>query len=359
MNSAISIAALFISSRYFVNRPLNHEASAKLKIITGIMAGLTGSIMIFFGVQVTQSIIVDFRYISLIVASIYGGPIASIVGGLIIALFRIIYGGINYESIIASMFVLAAAIGCSLISKIRKGKKRKWIIMIFYCLVNSFFALYMVIPDYLELLKILLQYYVGFIILGFLVYYCAETITVSNSVIRNLKRESSKDFLTGLNNVRNFDILYNAALQNAYEKSESLSVIVIDIDYFKKINDTYGHQAGDAVLKQLGEILMEGRREFDIVSRNGGEEFSMILINCKCNMAFKIAERVRKGVEDHKFILPDQKKIHITISGGIATYPDSAKDNESLYKNADKALYKAKNSGRNRVCCYSEDSPIL
>jgi diguanylate cyclase len=349
VNSAILIAVLFIISQHFVNKPLSLKEPTKIKIIAGVTTGLAGSILVFFGVEVTESIIVDFRYISLIVASIYCGPLASIIGGLIIAVFRIIYSGISYSSIIAALFVLSAAIGCSGISKIKKGKKRKWVIMTVFCQFNSFFALYFVIQDYSLLLRTLLPYCLSFALLVFLVYYYSEAISLSNIIIRNLKKESTKDFLTGLNNVRNFDILYNAAIQNAHEKLENLSVVAIDIDYFKKVNDTYGHQAGDAILKQLGYILKEGCRGFDILSRNGGEEFSMILVNCPGSIAFGIAERIRKRVEEHKFILPDNKVINITISLGIATYPDSAKDNESLYKNADKALYKAKNSGRNRV----------
>jgi diguanylate cyclase len=166
--------------------------------------------------------------------------------------------------------------------------------------------------------------------------------------------ESSKDFLTGLNNVRNFDKLYNACLLEAYGNSEDLSVAIIDIDHFKRVNDKYGHQAGDTILRQLGLILQHSCRNFDIVSRNGGEEFSILLKNCPNKVACEIAERIRKRVEAHKFALPDNKQINITVSIGVASYPDTAQDNESLYKNADKALFEAKNCGRNRVCNYRE-----
>lgn len=358
VNAAIIIAALFTLSQHFVNKPLNHKSPVKFKLLAGVMAGLTGSILVFFGVQITENVVVDFRYITLIVSSIYGGPLSSIIGGLTIAVFRTFYGGISYGSIMGALFILSAAVGCGIISKIKYGKKRKWILMIIYCQINSFFALRMVIYDHSHLVRVFIPYSLAFMLLGFLVYYYSRTIALSNRLIRNLKKESTKDFLTGLNNVRNFHLLYYAALQNAQEKSESLSVVVTDIDYFKKVNDTYGHQAGDAILKQLSEILKKGCRSFDIVSRNGGEEFSIILTNCPFNIAFNIAERIRKIVEAHKFILPDNNEINITVSLGIATYPDTTKDTTSLYKNADKALYKAKNNGRNRVCYYNASSLV-
>jgi diguanylate cyclase len=354
VDAAILIAVLFIISHHFINKPLNHELSTKTKIMIGVISGLIGLILVVFGVQVEKNIIVDFRYIALMLSSIYSGPLASIIGGSIIAVFRLFYQGISYSSTVAALFVLSAATGCSIISKIKKGRKRKWLNMFIFCQINSFFVLYLLIADHSKFSITFFTYFVSFTFLVVLVYYYSESIALTNSYIRNLKKESTKDFLTGLNNVRSFDILYNAALKNARERSENLSVVIIDIDHFKKVNDTYGHQAGDAILKQLGDILKEGCREDDIVSRNGGEEFSIILINTPCGTAFTIAERIRKRVERHKFILPDSREINITISSGIATYPDSAEDYEALYKNADKALYIAKNSGRNKVCYYSK-----
>jgi diguanylate cyclase len=356
VNSTILIAALFIIGQHISTKPLNYYSQTKLKLLIGVLAGLIGSILVFFGVQLKGAVVVDFRYISLIVSSIYGGPIASIVGGLIIAAFRVFFIGKSYASVMGALFVLSVSIGCGIISKIKYNKKTKWILMIFYAQINSFFSLKVVIPNYQDLISTFIPYSLSFIFLGGLVYYYYGTISLANKHIRHLKEESTKDFLTELNNVRSFDFLYNTALKTAQEKSQTLSIILIDIDHFKRVNDTYGHQAGDNILKQLGEILNQGCRSFDIVSRNGGEEFSVILTNCTNIKAYDIAERIRKRVEGYAFLLNGGSQINITISLGIATYPDSSADNESLFENADRALYKAKNSGRNRVCYYSPDS---
>lgn len=358
VNSAILIAALFTVGQHFSGKSLDYHSRIKSKIIMGVMSGIVGVILVMFGVQITDSIVVDFRYLALIVSAIYGGPLATILGGLIIAGFRALYIGISYSSIIAALFVLSDAAGCSIISKIKYTRKVKWILMVFYSIINSFFALKVVIPNYNDLIRAFIPYSLSFVLLGFLVYYYAGTISVSNNLVRNLKEETRTDFLTELNNVRSFDILYNASIKNAEQRCENLSVILIDIDYFKNVNDTYGHQAGDSILKQVGEILKQGCRSFDIVSRNGGEEFSMILMNCPGAKAYDIAERIRKRVEEHKFVLNDSTEINITLSLGIATYPEAARDSQALFKNADKALYKAKNNGRNRVCYFKSDSSI-
>jgi diguanylate cyclase len=104
------------------------------------------------------------------------------------------------------------------------------------------------------------------------------------------------------------------------------------------------------VLTQLGAVLLRTCRGVDFVARVGGEEFAIILPDCGASYALDIGERVRKAVESHLFILPDGKKINITVSIGVACYPDSAEDIYMIKKQADEALYRAKHEGRNRVC---------
>ncbi len=125
---------------------------------------------------------------------------------------------------------------------------------------------------------------------------------------------------------------------------------MVDIDFFKKVNDTYGHIEGDIVLKELGLILSENCRHFDEVSRIGGEEFSVLLPDCAYPRAMQIAERIKDAVKIHTFTLSTGVKIHITISIGVASYPETIQDIEKLMEKADTALYAAKRSGRNRVC---------
>lgn len=139
---------------------------------------------------------------------------------------------------------------------------------------------------------------------------------------KQFEEYSTKDYLTGLNNFRQFDLSLNELSKKAMQFHGTLSLIAIDIDYFKRINDTYGHPAGDEVLKQLSEILSKNCRFIDVVSRNGGEEFSILLPECTLQESVSIAERVRLAAKQNPFQLPDGSSIHLTISLGVATYPD-------------------------------------
>ncbi len=137
------------------------------------------------------------------------------------------------------------------------------------------------------------------------------------------------------------------ALERFYKFKVKFSFCLIDVDYFKKINDTYGHLAGDLVLRKIGEILKSSLRGKDLVGRYGGEEFGIILLDIDKEEAKKVVERIRKNVEKHIFLYED-KKIKVTISAGVTDVKDYDTIN-TLIKRADIALYKAKNNGRNRV----------
>jgi len=126
-------------------------------------------------------------------------------------------------------------------------------------------------------------------------------------------------------------------------------LLYFDIDRFKQVNDEYGHVSGDFVLRDFARLLMQESRDTDLVSRNGGEEFSIILEKCEMTSALRIAERLREKVEQTEFQSEDHRTIRITISIGVASFPLNADNAEQLVLMADKALYAAKQSGRNRV----------
>lgn len=350
INASILISFLVIGGQCSREKELSINATYTIRVLGGILAGIFGSTLIVFGIIVTPTFILDFRQLAIVVVAIYGGWVSAIVAGFIIGLVRLLYMGINHMAVIGAITAQILAIGCSLISMLHIKERNKWIGMVVYSLIVSLIVYAISIKDLSLLTNILLFYTVGFSILSVLVCYYSEYIIMSNRLVKKLREESTKDFLTGLNNVRNFDKLYNNIVQNVKERNEQLSVLTIDIDFFKKVNDVYGHQAGDEVLKELASLLTKTCRSFDIISRNGGEEFSVILIDCPYSKAYDIGERIRIAVEEHKFKLPDETYINITVSIGVATYPDMASNKETLIKLSDKALYKAKNTGRNKVC---------
>ncbi len=146
---------------------------------------------------------------------------------------------------------------------------------------------------------------------------------------------------------------FQQKLQGEIRRSERYkhptSVIITDIDFFKKFNDTYGHQVGDFVLEETARVFKNSVREVDIACRYGGEEFAVVLPETNAEGALKMAERIREAIEKHEFKDENGKKYEVRISVGVATYPENAKDSASLVKAADTALYESKENGRNRT----------
>ncbi len=157
------------------------------------------------------------------------------------------------------------------------------------------------------------------------------------------------DGLTELYNHRYFQETLKNQIELAKRYSQHFSLIIIDIDYFKKFNDTYGHQAGDAVLRQVAQILKKNSRTTDFVCRYGGEEMAIILPNTNSEEALFNAKRINKAIAEKEFYLNSSTSGNVTISIGVATFPENAESAQALIEYADKGLYYAKEHGRNQV----------
>ena len=160
---------------------------------------------------------------------------------------------------------------------------------------------------------------------------------------------ATTDGLTELYNHRYFQEQMQNQVQHAQRYNSDLSLIIIDIDYFKKFNDTFGHQSGDAVLRQVAFMLKRNVRMTDIVCRYGGEEMSIILPNTNYEEAIIIANKLCKIVSEKKYKLSSNRESNVTISLGVSSYKKDALSPSELIEIADKRLYNAKNNGRNRV----------
>jgi diguanylate cyclase (GGDEF)-like protein/PAS domain S-box-containing protein len=163
-----------------------------------------------------------------------------------------------------------------------------------------------------------------------------------------LREQAMQDELTGLFNRRYFDQTFPRELVCATQESYPVAVILMDIDYFKKINDTFGHQAGDRVLQLFAGLLRQYSRSSDIVCRYGGEEFVLALPGMTLNNAFQYAEQIRLSFQAARVKFAD-REINTTVSGGICVFPDNGNTSDDMLELADKALYAAKAYGRNCI----------
>lgn len=162
-------------------------------------------------------------------------------------------------------------------------------------------------------------------------------------------REAHTDPLTGVANRRAFDKFIVEKISQTIEEKTSLSCLILDIDFFKRVNDEFGHLVGDSVLRYLAKTLKNMTKGEDLVSRFGGEEFIVVLPHTECRDAYALAQKIRSRIEQAKFNIRDKEKLlKFTVSIGVATM-QKGEPIDNFLERADKALYMAKSTGRNRV----------
>jgi len=175
-------------------------------------------------------------------------------------------------------------------------------------------------------------------------------------LFEDLQRSAVTDHLTGASNRSYLDSRLESEIRRARRYGEHLSLLLLDLDDFKSVNDTRGHPVGDRVLREVGRLILKTVRDVDIAARYGGEEFAVVLPETPKRGALVVAERVRAEVEKCFKKRGDfERAIRLTLCGGLASYPEDAEEPASLIAKADRALYKAKGSGKNRIVVYFEE----
>jgi len=185
-------------------------------------------------------------------------------------------------------------------------------------------------------------------------------IAIQNAKIyQKTEQKSFIDELTGSYNYRAFEDILHKIVAEADMKKETVSLLLLDLDHFKRVNDQYGHMAGNVVLKQIASILKEHTRRDDVIARYGGEEFTVILPRTEDKQAERIADRIRQAIQDKEISVKgslhhqEETIIRVTVSIGVASFPDMAESAKDLVRNADRAMYVgSKQAGRNRVAVY-------
>jgi diguanylate cyclase (GGDEF)-like protein len=179
------------------------------------------------------------------------------------------------------------------------------------------------------------------------------SLALANLKLRELLRNQSiRDPLTGLYNRRYLEESLNRELHRAKRTSRDISLVMLDLDHFKHFNDTFGHQVGDILLKEIAGVIKSRVRAGDLACRFGGEEFSLILAEVGTEGALKCLEGIREAIKHLSLYHRGQTLGTVTVSAGIATYPAHGDNSEDLTHAADEALYRAKKAGRDRICIF-------
>ena len=186
--------------------------------------------------------------------------------------------------------------------------------------------------------------------------YIKEALPVieTKRLMNTLRDSALTDSLTGLRNRRFLQECAESMCASAQRRGKIIGLLMCDLDFFKQINDSYGHQAGDEILRLTAKTLRESVRTADLVIRFGGEEFLIALIDIQNGEGLDVAEKIRMNLAKQEFRLPDGRSIHKTISIGVSEYPNDAESFWQAIKFADVALYRSKEGGRNRVSCFEQ-----
>ncbi len=358
INAAFLVSFISIIYIYYIKTEININSKRVFKLFLGFIYGVLGILLMIFSVNVGDNVLVDYRYLPLMLSYFSCGLTSGILTFFMIFTGRLLLHGINFTSTVGILGLITVILLCIVVNSLVNSREKLWLISLGASLLVAETLHFILIEDADIRLTIIVTHSLSYIILGIFTYLYTNKLQLLGQSYRKYRSESSHDFLTGLNNVRSFDTLYNRAKNNAIENDLPLCLLAIDIDFFKKVNDTYGHLEGDIVLQELGSILKNSCRSTDIVSRNGGEEFSVILNDCLPDIGMEIAEKIRINVASTPILLSDGKEISITVSVGIACFPDYVREINDIREKADIALYEAKRTGRNK-CVLFENKTIV
>ena len=256
------------------------------------------------------------------------------------------FGNFGLSSYVGATNALVTFLLVILVLKKGQLEPKRWAVAFAIQFVVLIITLYILVGStVLDIVPIYSVIIAGTAVFTFLML---RHIKNSNELFAFMEDAAHRDFLTGLHNPRAFHLVYDRRVRRAQKNGEEFGLILLDIDHFKKVNDTYGHPAGDVVLRQLGKILASCAPVDGYAARNGGEEFAMV-VDCRAEEAIvRIAERIRLAVEEHDFLLEDGTQLKLTISLGYGL--SDAGSPKTLFRRVDDALYRAKENGRNQTC---------
>lgn len=305
--------------------------------------------------SLADGIILDTRCVIVALAGAFVGWPAALMAGLAGAIYRISLGGAGAPVGVATI-VFAGCVGVAWGWFYRSGhvaQRRQLLLLAATVSAHVGLFVFLPVPDPLAFTLRVIPFVVPTYLAG--VFVLASMLQREMRLIqreRNLEVGAFTDGLTGLANRRAYDTLIVDELARCRRTGRGVALLVVDLDHFKYVNDTYGHEVGDVALKMVGRIMRSCLTGTDYICRHGGEEFAVLLPGAGISRGRRVAERIRHAIEAAPLAIGN-RSLSVTVSVGVAAGPLHADDASSLYRCADAALYEAKSQGRDRVVIYS------
>lgn len=347
MMSGLGLSALVVIAFSLVSR-VSRQAHYR-EILLGLLFGIGASVSMLDPTAYAPGIFLDSRAVMLALAGPFGGLVSTLIAVIFASAMRVFIGGVGME---AGLVGIVIASGGGLVFRywLRLNLNFPGLCLLGLMTAASMLSIFVLpLPIALEILMragpvVAVNNFVGIVLLGLVL---AHEIRHRQKFLE-LKLELDRDPLTRLANRRAFERFAEDWRQDPQIRRDGVTLILFDIDHFKRINDGWGHDVGDMVLQEVATLIAGSVRKTDLVVRMGGEEVVVVLRNASADGAFGLAETIRKKVEGRNFV-SEKGAFSITISAGVAACHQSDESLNVGLKNADTALYKAKNSGRNRT----------
>lgn len=351
VNICIVVALIFLYMKLRWKKAYEQGYSVKGVLIDGFSGGFMGYILMYFSINVTNETLLDLRYVPIMLLVLFIGKTPAFISSVLIIFSRFLIG-VNRSALYAVVMISLLFIGYTILERLlknRKDLKTKAVYMTLFSNAVVTYFLVILVGEFRFVGTIFMMYWVISTIGGISAVFLVDYIKKSEYLFSQYETESSKDFLTGLYNVRHFDKVWERNAETVKKKQGTLALLMLDIDHFKIINDNHGHAVGDFVLIELSSLMEQTIADKGTVFRKGGEEFAVILPGCDKSKALKLAEQLRFNVDYHEFITATGEQLKVTVSIGLASYPETTHETRTMVEKADLALYLSKSSGRNQV----------
>jgi diguanylate cyclase len=348
--SFTAVIGEMLRNSYLKNFDTSKALSINIKMIIYFLSSVLSILLIHFDLEIAPGAAVDFRIVPIITIACWFGSVPAVFVSILVTLFKVLVWGYDDWTFYTLSAMVIISITTGIVSKLKYSFFRKSILVagiifiVFMCInilkTNDFASALQSVPAFCTALFVL---YLG-------MYAGLSYLSNSTRRVKLLKDDITKDYLTGLYNSRYYNTALEDFSKSLIEKKEVFSLIYLDIDNFKAINDNYGHAVGDNVIAETSAFISNSCRKADIVSRIGGDEFTVLLPSCSDTKAYEVAERMRSTIESHSFIHKNGTSIQITVSVGVMYYSDNEKSVSQIKEEVDRAMYMAKKCGKNTVC---------
>lgn len=340
VNASILIASLTLIQVFVDNN--NYRQTKHSDVIVGVLAGVVGSLLIAYSVRIMDNFLFDFRQIPIILVGLHYSRKSSILAYLIIISFRLVYGGFQLSSFIAIVVGILVVVSVMLVSQMKKSYLNKWLYAILAVSIITGINYYLLIQGSL-FVNVMVPYVFGLFTLGIITYFLTTYFSHANENYEKVKHESTQDFLTGLMNLREFSFIYDDLRNDQEIRKKQVSILFIDVNDFKQINDTFGHECGDDVLIALSQILKElCVKDKVIAARKGGDEFVILSVDIQPSEVLKLVSEINTKVSNLKILNQEEQTLLVSVSIGIASFPNPVKDINQLLHEADLEMYRVK-----------------